>query len=286
MSDKILVIGSSGTIGTDLVTILRAQGHDVRETTSRKENVVTIKEKERVFINLTTGEGIVDAFNGVSRAFLLSPPGYADQYGILATLIKEATKQKLDRVVLMTAMGANAVETAPFRQAELELERSGLTYNIIRPNWFLQNFHTFWLQGIREQRQIALPAGDALTSFIDARDIAEVAAVLLTDSANSPLANKDFDLSGPEAVSHADVAAAISHKIGAPVTYKNIAPETLKDGLLAAGLPGDYVDFMIMIFGFLKEGFNARTTDSVKLITGKAPRTLNDYANTFASRWA
>ena len=80
------------------------------------------------------------------------------------------------KLVLMTAMGANADEAAPLRKAEVHLIQSGLAYNIIRPNWFMQNFNTFWLHGILNGGTIALPVGQAKGSFIDARDIAAVAA--------------------------------------------------------------------------------------------------------------
>src|SRR6185503_14578197 len=106
----------------------------------------------------------------------------ADQYKVLSPLIQEAKRQGLEKVVLMTAMGANAVETAPFRRAEIELEKSGLTYNIVRPNWFFQNFNTFWIQGILNYGKILVPGGNAKTSFIDARDISAVVAKLLTTS--------------------------------------------------------------------------------------------------------
>ena len=277
---KILVIGSSGMVGSSLVNILRNAGHSVRETTSRKDN--TADGKDRVFLNLVTGENLHAAFDGIERAFLLSPPGFADQYSMLSPLIQEAKRRGLKKVVLMTAMGANAVETAPFRRAELELESSGLNYNIIRPNWFLQNFNTFWVHGIKQDNLIALPAGQAKVSFIDARDISEVAAKLLTSDKWN---NKDFDLTGPVAVDHKEVGEAIGKTIGRPIAYKDIAPEVLKSGLVGAGLPVDYVDFMIMIFGFLKEGYNARTTAAVKEIIGRDPLSLADYVKANKAAW-
>ena len=276
---NILVVGSSGMVGSALVKILRKAGHSVRETTSRKDNA---KGHDRVYINLATGENLHAAFDGIDKAFLLSPPGFADQYGMLSPLIQEAKRRGLKKVVLMTAMGANAVETAPFRRAELELESSGLNYNIIRPNWFLQNFNTFWVHGIKQDNVIALPAGTAKVSFIDAQDISEVAAKLLTSDKWN---NKDFDLTGPVAVDHKQVAEAIGKIVGRQITYKDIAPEVLKSGLVGAGLPVDYVDFMIMIFGFLKEGYSARTTDAVKEITGKDARSLADYVKENKLAW-
>lgn len=277
---KILVIGSSGMVGSTLVNILRSEGHSVRETTSRKDHAAD--GKDRVYLNLATGENLHAAFEGIERAFFLSPPGFADQYSMLSPLIQEAKHRGLQKVVLMTAMGANAVETAPFRRAEIELEGSGLNYNIIRPNWFLQNFNTFWLHGINQDSLIALPAGQARVSFIDARDISEVAAkLIISDKWN----NKDFDLTGPSSVDHNEIAEAIGKTIGRSITYQDVAPEILKDGLVGVGLPVDYVDFMLLIFGFLKAGYNARTTDAVEDILGRKAISLTDYVKANASCW-
>jgi len=275
--DLILVVGASGTVGSELVHLLKAEGHRVRLTTSQKP-----KNPEQVHVDLATGEGLSAAFEGVDRAFLLSPPGYADQYAMLSPLIQEAKRRGLKKVVLMTAMGANAVETSPFRRAEIELEKSGLNFTILRPNWFLQNFNTFWVQGIRERRKILLPAGAAKVSFIDARDIAAVAARVLVDARFDRQA---LDLTGPEAIDHAQVARAIATATGEEVTYAEIAPEDLQKGLLAAGLPADYVSFLLVIFGFLREGYNARVTDGVSRVLGHGPRGLADYAQAYKQAW-
>jgi uncharacterized protein YbjT (DUF2867 family) len=277
---KILVIGSSGLIGSRLVQILKKEGHAVRETTSRKDHADV--QSDRVYLNLATGENLHGAFEGVERAFLISPPGYADQFSMLLPLIQESKRRGLKKVVLMTAMGANAVETTPFRRAEIELERSGLSYNIIRPNWFLNNFNTFWVQGIKEHSTIGLPAGTAKTSFIDARDVALVASKLLvSDQWN----NRDFDLTGPEAYSHSDVAAQLTKDLGRHVQYTSVDADGFKKTLLSWGLPADYVDFMMLIFGFLREGYNERLTDNVELITGKKPYSLADYVKENLSAW-
>jgi len=275
--DLILVTGASGTVGTELTRLLKAEGHKVRTTTSK-----TPKDANSVHINLATGEGLRDAFEGVDKVFLLSPPGYADQYKMLSPMIQEAKRRGVKKVVLMTAMGANASENTPFRKAEIELEKSGLAYNIVRPNWFMQNFNTFWIQGIREQGKILLPAGKAKTSFIDAKDISAVVAKLLT---TDKFDNKDFDITGPKALDHDEVAKEISAVTGKNITYQEIQPAELRKGLLAAGLPEDYTDFLLMILGFLREGYSARTTTSVKDILGREPRDFSQYARDNKQAW-
>lgn len=275
--DLVLVVGASGTVGSELLRLLKSEGYRVRATTSKEP-----KNKEQVQINLVTGAGIKDAFEGVDRAFFLSPPGYSDQYQMLAPLIQEAKRRALKKVVLMTAMGANAVETSPFRRAELELEKSGLSFNIIRPNWFYQNFNTFWVQGIREQKKILLPAGKAKVGFIDARDISAVAAKLLTTDQNT---NKAFDLTGPESVDHNQVASALSKVTGHNIVYEEITPAALQTTLLSVGLPHDYVEFLLVILGFLREGYSAAINDNVKTLLGREPIGLQQYANDYKQNW-
>jgi uncharacterized protein YbjT (DUF2867 family) len=277
--ETVLVVGSSGTVGAEIVKLLKAQGVSVRAATSQKEKA---GDEGKVYLNLVTGEGIKQALSEVDKAFFLSPPGHADQYSVLSPLIQEAKRQGLKKVVLMTALGANASDTTPFRKAEIELEKSGLNYNIIRPNWFFQNFNTFWVQGIREQNKILVLAGTAKVSFIDARDIAAVAVKLLGDDS---ISNQAFDLTGPAAVDHGEVAAQISKTIGKKTVYKEIQPQELKAGLLSGGVPIDYAEFLLMIFGFLREGYNAGLNSNVKKLLGREPMSLAQYASDYKKSW-
>lgn len=272
-----LVIGASGTVGSELSRLLADAGHDVRRATSRPAS-----QPGQVQLDLVSGQGRAQAFDGVDRAFLLAPPGHTRQDLLLKPLIDEARERGLKRVVLMSAMGANADEAAPLRQAELHLERSGLAWNVIRPNWFMQNFNTFWLHGISTQGKILLPVGHAKGSFIDARDIAAVAASLLT---RDDLAHRDFDLTGGEALDHDQVAAILSRESGRTILFEDIPPEAMLAGLLQAGLPRDYAEFMLVILGFFKAGYAERTTDAVQAITGRAPRSLAAYAKDYRAAW-
>ena len=275
---RILVVGASGTVGSELSRLLAAQGETVVKATSRQPIGA-----DQVLVDLSSQAGVKAAFEGVDRAFVLSPPGYANQEALLAPLIDEAKARGLDKVVLMSAMGANADENSPLRKAERRLEASGLAYNIIRPNWFMQNFNTFWLHGIQSAGQILLPVGSAKGSFIDARDIAAVAARLLTSDA---FANRDFDLTGPRALDHAEVAAILTQATGRPIGYTDITPEAMLQGLMGAGLPKDYADMLLLILGFFKAGYAERTTDAVLQITGRAPRTIEQYAKDYRTSWA
>jgi uncharacterized protein YbjT (DUF2867 family) len=274
---RILVVGAHGTVGSALVPLLAAAGHDVRRATSRAPSA-----PDHVALDVVSGRGRDTAFTGVDAAFLLAPPGHVNQHELLNPLVDAARAQGVRKIVLMSAMGADADEAVPLRRAERHLEASGLAWNVIRPNWFMQNFHTFWLQGIREHDAILLPAGRARGSFIDTRDIAAVAASLLS---RSDLDDREFDLTGAEALDHDEVAVALSRELGRTIRYEQITPEAMHGALLGAGLPADYAEFLLVILGYFKAGYAERITDAVQAITGQAPRRLAAYVHDHRSAW-
>lgn len=274
---KTLVIGASGTVGSELVQRLTSKGHHVLRATSRAPAAAG-----QVQLNLVTQQGLALAFEGVDKLFMLAPPGHTNQDVLLAPLIDQARKRGLSKVVLMSAMGANADDNTPLRKAELHLERSGLAWNVIRPNWFMQNFNTFWLQGIAQASKIMLPVGTAKGSFIDTRDIAAVAAELLSTQAFN---NRDFDLTGARALDHDEVADILSKETGRKITFEDVPPDALRQGLLAAQLPPDYVEFLLVILSYFKMGYAERVTDAVRQITGQTPRSIEAYAKDYRNAW-
>jgi len=276
-SPTTLVIGASGTVGSTLSRLLAERGHRVLRATSKAPGAGQVQ------LDLVTRTGLEQALDGVERAFLLAPPGHVNQDELLIPLIDAARAKGLKKVVLMTAMGANASDDLPLRKAELALIGSGVAWNVIRPNWFMQNFQTFWLHGINAQGKIALPVARAKGSFIDARDIAAVAAQLLS---NTDFERQEFDLTGPRALDHDEVAAILSRVAGRTIGFEDIAPEAMLAGLVQAGVPQPYAQFLVTILGYFKAGYAERTTDAVERITGQAPRTFEQYAQQQRAVWA
>lgn len=276
---KTLIIGANGVVGSEVAKNLASYGHELRKTTHREPTAA-----EEVQVNLKTGEGLEAAFEGIDRAFFMAPSGDPEQDKLLKPLIEAAQKHQLKKVVMMTAMGADAVESSPMRQAEIALENSGIAYAIVRPNWFMQNFHTFWLGGILARGVIALPTGDAKGSFIDARDIGAVIATLLNSDAPEHQ-NKAFNITGPESLNHDEVAAILTEVTGRQIRYEDTAPETVKQGLVQAGLSEGYSDFLLMILDAFKQGYSAAITPDVEAIIGREPITFAQYARDYRTQY-
>jgi uncharacterized protein YbjT (DUF2867 family) len=274
---QILIIGASGTVGVELSKELNAKGHQVRKATSQLKLAA-----DQVHVDLLTGKGIDQALKGIERVFLLSPPGNVNQNELLNPVIDKAKGAGVQKIVLMTAMGANAVEIAPFRQVEIKLEKSGLSYNIIRPNWFMQNFNTYWIQGINSAGKILLPVEKAKGSFIDTRDVADVAAELLI---NDKWNDKDFDLTGTDVLDHDQVATILSKVTGRKITYENISAGAMLEGLVGAGVNRPYAEFLNIILDLFRQGYAERTTDWVQKILGRNPIRFEEYADDYQASW-
>jgi uncharacterized protein YbjT (DUF2867 family) len=273
---KVFVYGANGSIGTKVVDGLLEKGHEVYAGSRFPEKGRKEAKLHWVFADALKPEEGVSILEKVDSAFFIAPPGFTNQYAILGPWLAKAKSIKLGKFVLNTAMGVEYAPTeAPFRKLELELEDSGLNYNIIRPNWFMQNFQTFWIGGILKDKKIYFPGSDAKVSFINVKDIASTAITLLTTNAND---NKAFALTGKEAINHTEVAKKISNATGLSISYVDITPEDFRNSLLAAGLPEDYVEFMNYIAASLRQGNSAPILDSVKQITEDYPISFDEYA--------
>ncbi|MFG1249782.1 SDR family oxidoreductase [Xanthobacter flavus] len=278
MSGQILVFAANGNVGQPLVQALLAKGEQVKAASRTGK---AVGGAQGVAIDMDDPSTFATAFAGVDRLFLLAPTGSLDITGRLLPVIEAAAARKV-KVVLMTALGVDADDAIPYRQVELALERSGTPFVILRPNWFADNFHTFWKAGI-DHGVIALPAAEGKTSFIDARDIAEsAAAALSTDRFDG----RAFNLTGPEALTYGEAAAILSSVTGKPVAYTAVSDDAFVGILTGAGVPEPYARFLATLFHPVREGWTARVTGDVETLTGHSPRTLSTYAQDNAARLA
>lgn len=212
MSGSILVLGATGTVGRSLVADLTERGEPVRAA-SRSGG--PLSGAEGVRFDYEDAGSHEAAFAGVDRVFALVPAGHLDTPRLLAPVIRQAAAHGA-KVVLMTAMGVDADESIPYRQAERMLEASGAPFVILRPNWFMDNFGTYWAEGVA-RGEIALPAGQGRTSFVDSRDIAAAAVGALT---SDRFDGQAFEITGPEALTYGEAAVVLAKAAARPIAYR------------------------------------------------------------------
>ncbi|WP_024870515.1 SDR family oxidoreductase [Tolumonas lignilytica] len=275
MTNKILVLGATGNIGKPLTAALIAKGETVKAASRTGKAIVGAEGVIFDFTDLTT---IDNALEGVNRIYVMVPTGHIDVVSLVTPVLDAAIKRGV-KIVFQSVLGVDADDNIPYRQLELKIERSGVPFVILRPNWFSDNFHTFWLAGIK-QGVIAVPAGQGKSSFIDVRDIAESAASALT---TSEFDGQAFNLTGPVALSYTEAAEILSKESGHPIQYQAIEDSVFVNILTEAGVPNDYAGFLASIFYPVREGWTALTTDAVEKLTGHAPRTLTAYVRSHLS---
>lgn len=268
-----LVLGATGTVGSPLSQLLVDSGHVVKAATRRPADYVG--PATATHLDLLDSSTFALALEGVDRLFVMAPPGHADAFGLLKPFL-EVALPKVERVVTMTAQGVQHDDSIPFRQLELFIESANVPYVHLRPSWFSQNFHTFWGHGLREADLLALPAEDATVGFIDARDIAASAAGALTR--DDIVFERAYELTGPEARTHASAAAEMSKVLGRELTYASISDDEFRDQLAPSGLPVDYIELLVGLFAAVRGGSASKVTENVNYLSGQTPRTVATYA--------
>ena len=281
----ILVTGATGTFGAALVDLLRGQGRAVRVLV--RDPARFAAEGVEVFAgDFGDTASLGGAMAGIEAVFLASfdrPAMPALQRNVL----EAARRHGVRRVARISSMGVDNPQFGPIMadhlEGERQLEASGLGYTHLRPSWVLQNFlPSSAATPVREGR-IRLPAGDGRVSFVDARDVAAVAAVALTEPGHEGAA---YELTGPDARTHAELAAALSAASGRAIAYEDLAPEAYVEGLRAAGWPAASIESMNTLFAEIREGAAGVLTDHVKRVTGRQPLSIEDFARDHAPLFA
>lgn len=278
MSNNILVIGANGNIGQPLVKLLLAQGELVLAASRSGQAVAGA---QGIKFDFNDPKLIDQAFAQVDRAYIMVPAGFVDVKGLLSLTLAAAFRHKV-KIVFQSVLGVDADDSIPYRQLELQIEASGNPYVILRPNWFMDNFHTFWLAGI-QQGKIALPAAEGKSSFIAAADIAASAAAALSSSAFD---GKAYNLTGPQALSYQEAASQLSDALGRHIEYTAIDDAAFIENLIAVGVPADYASFLASIFYPVREGWTAGVTNDVQTLTGAAPQSLAQYISAFKAAFS
>lgn len=273
MTNKILILGSTGTVGQHLTELLLQKGEQVKAATRNPETLPAQQHLEAVAFDYSDPSTFDAALEGVDRIYAVAPTGVLQAFDLLSPFLRAAQKRGI-KIVLQTAIGVDADDNIPLRRLERLLEQSGQPFVILRPNFFSDNFHTYWAQDVAAG-QIRLPAADARTSFIDARDIALSAAAALT---RAEFDGRIFILTGPEGLSYADAAQVLSEVSGRTIRYEAITPEDFVQTATGRGMPADYAQNLAFIFGAVVQGWLAAPTPHVQELTGKVPYTVREYA--------
>jgi uncharacterized protein YbjT (DUF2867 family) len=285
MNLKMLVVGATGTVGRELVAELVKAGAAVRAATrdpGRARGVLP-EAAETVPFDLERPATFDDALQDVERVFLMARPGDEHADELAFPLIEAMGRHGVRHVVDLSALGAEARPSFALRKVEQRIEASPMTFTHLRPNFFMQLFTSGSLLAAVRASAIRVPAALAKVSWIDARDVAAVAAaVLVADQAH---AGKAYTLTGPQALDHAEIAATIHQACGRPVRYEAISEEEARRVLSEAGFPAPWVERLVGFYRLVREGAAAPVSSAVQDLVGRPARTFSTFATEHAAMW-
>ena len=284
-SEKILVTGATGNVGSLLIPNLTNLGADVRALVRDESKAQGLRDAgvEVVIGDLDKPETLDAAFSGVDKVFLITPPNpnqvIQTKNGI------EAAKRTGSPFIVRLSAGAvkempGALPPISGQHAETDpmLKASGLPYNIIRPHFFMQNT-MMAAQTVASEGVVYMAFKDGKVGMIDVRDVADVAVKVLTEDGHE---GKTYTLTGPASISFHDVAAALSKALGKQVNYVNVPGEAAREGMISMGLSEWFADAMGEYMTAFSEGYGDFTTGEVKLVTGNPARPFEAFARDFA----
>jgi uncharacterized protein YbjT (DUF2867 family) len=131
---------------------------------------------------------------------------------------------------------------------------------------------------IASEGRFFAPAGDSRISIVDVRDIGAVAAVALTEAGHE---GKTYDITGPEALTHAEMASKLSDALGCRITFIDISEAAMRDALLGFGVSEWQADGLIEDYAHYRRGEAPTTAPSVGNVTGHPPRSFADFARDY-----
>ncbi len=294
--NTILVIGATGTVGSEVVKQLASSGHrgqsvikaGVHSQNKADKFKSDNKTVEIVNFDYNKPDTIADALDHIDTLFLVTLPT-PNKANISSSLVKEAKKNGVKYIVKLSVMKADAEPGFTVgrlhRQEEKIIEESGIPYTFLRPTSFMQSFVNFYSQTIKTQNAFYLHAGDVKFSFVDVRDIAAVAVKLLTKN-GSQHKNKAYGLTGQEALSYTQAAEILSKETGKKISYIDIPEEDARKGLKQIGFEDWLIDAVIEGFNyFITGGYGSQRTTVVEQVTGRRPilfaQFAKDYADSF-----
>lgn len=289
----VLVTGAGGTVGRGVAEGLSAAGVPVRAAVTRapehvagagSADVPGRGRVEQVRFDFTDSSTWPAAFDGVEQMFLLRPPHLGRPRTQMLPALEAARAAGVAQVVLLSLQGAEHNRVVPHATLEAWLRESGLDWTFVRPSFFMQNLTTTHLSDIRDRGELVVPAGRGATAFVDADDVAAVVVAALLHPPEHR--GRAWTPTGPESLTYAQVADTLSRVLGRHITYT--APGALRyaaNARTVLGMPWGMVAVTTGIYTLARLGRAGNLTHDVHTVTGKDPRSFEDFASHHATKW-
>lgn len=278
----ILVTGATGNTGRALTDVLVDRGARVRAMVRTDADRGKLPAGVDVVVaDFNDTAAVAAALDGIQRAYLVTPSSEQaeEQQKRFADL---AAKTGLRHLVVLSQLASQEHSPVRFLRYHAAVEQHvrdlGLGYTFLRPNLYFQGLLTF-AGSISAEGKFFAPIGEARVSAVDVRDIAAVAAIALTEAGHE---GATYTLTGPAAITHAQIAAALTTALGRDVTFIDVPPEAFADSIRGL-LPPWQADGLLEDYAHYRRGEAEAVSPAIAEVTGTAPRGIDQFARDYAA---
>ena len=279
---RILVTAATGNTGSILIPSLIEAGEEVRAFVRNEEKAKPLKDAgaEIYLGDLDDSTSIDQALDGIEKVYLCTwngPTASSQGKNIIEAIQRVGTNPYIVRHSAFGSEGSRIIQQID--EVDNALKASGLQWSSIKPTFFMQNL-MMAAQTIQSEGNIYWDWTDGKVGMIDIRDVAGSALGALRGNAEK---EKEYILTGPQAISMHDVAESFSKALGKKINYIPVPHEASKEAMMGMGFPEFIVDgYVELSLGFSQNIANT-TTDSVEVLTGSAPKSIDDFIVDFKS---
>lgn len=283
----IVVTGATGRTGSEVVRALLDQGAAVRALVRDpvKAQHLFGDEVELAVGDFADRTSVHAAFDGVEQVFL-SGPDDPRRVEWESAAVDIAAAGGVRRVVKLSSIEAVPGSPVAFwdwhGRVEQHLTASDVPAVVLRASFFMSNLLAAAEQ-VAQQGRLFAPAGAARIAMVDPRDIGAAAATVLTTAGHD---HRTYVLTGPEAITHAQVAAQLSAATNATVEFVDVPDDTATQSMTRAGVPEAVARQVIEVYAMLRRGAGEHVTATVEALIGRPPRHFASFARDHASLFA
>lgn len=277
---SILITGATGTIGSELARLFIENGISFRamiRTAGKSGQLTGSPYAEEIYGDFNDPDSLKKALNGIEKVFLLTnSTEFAEKQQI--DLVDAAVAAGVKHIVKLSQFAADLHSPVRYLRYHAAVEQriigSGINYTFLRPNLFMQGLLLF-SDTIIHQGKFFAPAGEAKISLVDIRDIAAVAYQALTQPGHE---NKSYDITGPQALTHGEIASLLSEVTGKTISYIDVTPDDMRRALASLSFPKWQAEGLLEDYAHYSRGEAALISNDVKRVTGNEPRSFKTFA--------
>jgi len=285
----IVVTGPNGNVGTELVKQLVDTDLDYRIAAHTPEKISRLYGARVPRVKFDFGDRTTWAqtLDGITTLFLLFPlPHPKTARTWMVPFVEAAVAAGCKHIIYVSVPGADHLKIVPHHPVENAVRGSGVPFTILQAAFFAQNLSrdiTTHAIDIALYNQLFIPAGNGLTSFIDSRDVAEVAVMIM----RNPEQHRDqtYLLTGPERLGFSQVATMLSQVTGREIRYTRPSVPRFLQRMIRRGITWDVYSFMVIVYFLTRFGKNAPLTDTLGTLLGRPPRTMRQYVEDYKAFW-